>query len=140
MQNQAPGLTKRMERILAYRLITRTIIEKGSGQVVETKIVNDFVIEMLEEPNLIIIIDAVRVGLKEVKAYLALVDNERYSVTNNVNRYSLADRERLRRIKGVARKELNSFSRFRPQTVILIKYDGENRVMNQSALQKIKTT
>lgn len=131
-----PGETTQGEKILAYRPKRGWAQEKGTGRMVETETVNDFVIERKGEPNPIEIVTAARVGLRAVNAYLALPEEQKNCITNIDREYDRTDGPYILDIKGFARKFSETASGNLPWGVALIDYDGEDRIVNRSALRK----
>jgi hypothetical protein len=129
-----PGETTRGEKILAYRPIRSWAQEKGTGKPIETEKVNDFVIEQEGEPNPIEIVNGARVGQKAVNAYLALPEELKNSITNIDRKYNRTHGPHIE-VKGFARKISENISGSLPWGVVLIDYDGEDRIINRSALR-----
>jgi curved DNA-binding protein CbpA len=132
--NWKPGETTRGEKILAYRPIRSWAQVKGTGQTIETEKVNDFVIEQDGEPNPIEIVNGARVGQKAVNAYLALPEELKNSITNIDRKYNRTHGPHIE-VKGFARKFSENISGSLPWGVVLIDYDGEDRIINRSALR-----
>jgi hypothetical protein len=132
-----PGETTQGEKILAYRPKRGWAQEAGTGRMVPTETVDDFVIEKKGELNPIEIVNAVRVGRSAVKAYLELPEEQKNSITNIDREYDRTDKYFIgEHIKGFARKFSETISGNLPWGVALIDYDGEDRIVNRSALRK----
>lgn len=66
------------------------------------------IIERLEEPNPIQVVNAARVGKKAVKAYRDLPKEQKTDIINIANNFSKADTDRIASIRSFARKFSNS--------------------------------
>ncbi|OAL56168.1 DnaJ-domain-containing protein [Pyrenochaeta sp. DS3sAY3a] len=131
-----PGLTERGEKILAYRSITKTVTERGTEREVVTETVNDFIIELVGERNPIAIADVARVGLQASRAYTELPNEQKFCVTNIAQQFDRTHGKKINKIKGFAQKYPSSWTGIRPWGVVLIDFEGNDMVINRSALRK----
>jgi hypothetical protein len=132
----SPGLTSQCEKILAYRPICRTVIEKGTGRQVVTETVNDFVIYKQGYDNPIEIVNMARVGVDAANAYLAQSDDKKVNISNSHQKYNASDRQYIGDVIGFARKDSISPAGNLPWGVVLVNYNGDERIMNRSALRR----
>jgi hypothetical protein len=132
----SPGSISQEETIVAYRPICRSVVEKGTGRHVETETVNDFVIYKQGYENPIEIVNMARVGVDAANAYLEQSDDKKVNISNNEQMYNASHGRHIGDVIGFARKNSISPTGNLPWGVVLVKFDGFERIMNRSALRK----
>jgi hypothetical protein len=76
-----PGQTTRGEKILGYRPIVKRFQVRGTQQWVETESCSDYVIERKNQANPIELVGAGRIGEDAIKAFLALLEERKASLS-----------------------------------------------------------
>jgi hypothetical protein len=67
---------------------------------------------------------------------MSLPEEQKSDIANIANNYSKIDGPYIRSVKGFARKSSSTSSGILPWGIVLVDYDGENRVINRTALRK----
>jgi hypothetical protein len=133
------GQTKKGKKILAYSPRMATGRSLTTGQPGQICISTTFVVQV-EEANPIKILNEFEVGYEAAEAYIGLPKDQKCNITGIQKQYTRMDGFANIIIKGVAHNPYEITYQKLPTGVLLIEYNGENRVINRQALRNAKGT
>jgi hypothetical protein len=134
------GQTTGGDAILGYRPIVKEFQEMGTQRYVKTESISHYVIEKKNQANPIELVGAGQIGEDAIKAFLALPEERKasLSLTNIAQGYRRRHGPSITEVIGYARSpDLTPAGRF-PLSFFLIMFDGERRLVNRTALRNAK--